>query len=199
MANPYRLILNICLVGSLVHCAVCSHAKEPAKRVVSRTKTLANGDLYVAQEMVINAPVEKVWAAYTTSEGWKAWVAPVAKVDLRVGGKIKTNYRKNGSVDDDDANTLHVVNYVPHRLLTLQAEVAKDFPDVLIEQEKSLYNVVTFEPLGKNKTKVVSYGVGYRETPELLALLKFFVPANEKLHAKLIEYVEGSSKPKKTP
>ena len=56
------------------------------------------------------------------------------------------------------------------------------------------YNVVTFEADGDNKTKVVSFGVGYRDTPELQKMLKFFVDANEQSYVSLLNYVEKGKK-----
>lgn len=169
--------------------SVVADEKEK-KTVTSQIEKSENGDVFVIQEVNINAPVEKVWAAYTTSEDWMGWIAPVAKVELKIGGVIKTNYRKDAAVEDDDWNTLHVINYVPNRVLTLQAEVSKNWPAVLKEREKQMFNVIVFEPQGDNKTKVVSYGIGYRDTPASQQLLKFFVPANESAYKALIAYVE---------
>ena len=161
------------------------------KPVSSRVETMENGDIFLTQEALINAPLNKVWEAYTTSAGWSSWVAPVATVDFKIGGEIRTNYNKDGTTDDEDINVLHIVNYVPERLITLQAQVRKNWPDVLKEQEKRLFNIVTFERLGDNKTKVTSIGIGYKDTPELQNLLKFFVPANEETLQHLIDYVEN--------
>ena len=37
-------------------------------------------------EFEVNAPIEKVWEAWTTPEGIKTFYAPDCKVDLRVDG-----------------------------------------------------------------------------------------------------------------
>ncbi|MEM7558168.1 MAG: SRPBCC domain-containing protein [Planctomycetota bacterium] len=166
-------------------------AQEKEKSVQSEVTTAENGDIFMTQEVVIDAPIKKVWAAYTTSEGWQGWVAPVAKVDLKIGGLIKTNYRKDGKLTDDDAITLHVINYVPERMLTLQAELADNFPKILKAREKQMYNVITFGSLKDDKkTKLVSYGIGYKDSPELQSMMKFFIQANEQSYLKLKEYVE---------
>ncbi|MFK7817292.1 MAG: SRPBCC domain-containing protein [Planctomycetaceae bacterium] len=167
-----------------------------ANRVKTTIKTEKNGDMFLIHETTLNAPVAKVWDAYTTSEGWKSWVAPVAKVDLKIGGLIKTNYRKGGKLTDEDAITLHIINYVPQRALTFQAELGKNFPAILKSREKQMFNLLTFEPIGKGKTKLVSYGIGYKDSPELQAMMKFFVKANEDSLLQLIKYVEtGEGEP----
>ena len=60
-------------------------------------------------------------------------------------------------------NTLRIVNYVPRRLLTLQAA----------------------------ESKKTSYGVGYQDTPAHQKMLQFFIPANEALYPNLKKMLEG--------
>lgn len=64
------------------------------------------------------------------------------------------------------------------------------FPEVLKSREKQMYNLITFEPISDTKTKVVSYGIGYKDSPELQKMLKFFVKANEDSYVQFIKYVE---------
>ena len=54
-------------------------------------------------------------------------------------------------------------------------------------QEQNMYNVILFERLGKNKSKIISYGIGYKDSPEMKKLMKFFVSANETTMKKLID------------
>ncbi len=42
----------------------------------------------------------------------------------------------------------------------------------------------------EERTRIRSYGIGYRDTPDYQQLMDFFVPANEGLIAKLIEVLE---------
>ena len=167
-------------------------AEESRSAVISRVQTESNGDLILIHEVTTTAAVDVVWKAYTTTEGWKAWVTPNVNVDLRVGGVIRANYRKDGKLTDNDAIVSHVINYVPQRLLTIQAELGPHFPAVMKDREKQLYNVVTFQPLPGGGTKVVSYGTGYRNTPELQKMLRFFLQANDATLKKLVSYVESS-------
>ena len=184
-----KSLLPIAYACFLLQSALWGQEKE--ERIESKVETSSNGDVFLIQELTLKAPVEKVWDAYTTTKGWQAWVAPVSSVDLKIGGLIKSNYRKDGKLTDDDAITIHVINYVPNRVLTLKSELGENFPAVLKEQEERMYNVITFEPKGEKETKLVSYGIGYKDSPELKRMLKFFVQANEQSYAKLIEYVES--------
>ncbi|MEM7231721.1 MAG: SRPBCC domain-containing protein [Planctomycetota bacterium] len=164
--------------------------EEPAIRSDITKET--NGDVFLTQTVRTKASLDKVWAAYTTSDGWKSWVAPVAEVDFKIGGEIRSNYRADGKITDGDTVKLRIVNYVPKQVLTLQAEVNKNWPEVLKAQEKRLYNVITFHELPNGGTKVVSHGIGYTNDPKLQQLLRFFVSANEQSFRKLISAVETS-------
>ncbi len=164
-------------------------ADEKKKAISSEIVTEKNGDVFLIQEVHVKASIDKVWKAYTTSEGWRAWVAPVAEVDFKIGGVIKTNYRRGAKLNDRDTNTLRVINYVPKRVITLQADVSKNWPQILRENAKQMFNVITFHEK-ENGTKILSYGIGYKDTPEFKKLLDFFVTANEKTFEKLIAYVE---------
>ena len=56
---------------------------------------------------------------------------------------------------------------------------------------ENLMNVIIFEPWGVDEARILSYGVGYRDTPEMSELIQFFIPANEGLFEALRAYLEG--------
>jgi len=120
----------------------------------------------------------------------ESWATALAEIDFKVNGTIKTNYNKTGSIGDESTITLHILNYVPKRLLTLQAELTKNFPDFMKEDEKDLYNVILFEKINPKETKVISYGIGYKNNEKYMSLMKFFIQGNEKSYYNLISYLE---------
>lgn len=165
-------------------------ASEAAPKVTSRVEETAAGELVLVQTVTIDAPVAEVWAAHTTAEGYAKWAAPVVAVDLRAGGRIRTHYDAEAKIGDPGTIELRVVNYVPERLLTLQADTSDNWPEILKEDAAHLYNVILFEPLGPARTRVVSYGTGYTKSAEMRRLLDFFAPANEGLYQDLIAQLE---------
>jgi uncharacterized protein YndB with AHSA1/START domain len=158
--------------------------------IQSRVEVLPTGERMLVEEVVIEAPVAEVWAAYTTEAGYTAWAAPKAEIDLRVGGTIKTHYGADAEVGDPGTNVLHVVNYVPERVLTLKAEIADNWPEVMKQDGERLSNVILFEALSPERTRIESYGVGYGTSPEYEALLGFFVNANRPLYEALKRHLE---------
>lgn len=161
--------------------------EEPIHSHLVRTEV---DDLILVQEVVVEAPVAEVWAAYTTEDGWRAWASPAVAIDLRAGGTIRTHYGPDARVGDPGTNTLHIVNYVPERVLTLRADVEERWPDVMKEDADNLMNVIVFESPTPNRTRILSYGVGYRDTEAYAELMAFFVPANEGLFQGLKDTLE---------
>lgn len=157
----------------------------------SSVVSTAADELVLIQEVEVAAPVDLVWAAYTTQEGWTAWASPVAEIDLRAGGTIRTHYGTGAAIGDPGTNTLHIVNYVPERLLTLRAEVSERWPEIMRADAEHLMNVVVFVPESSSQTRILSYGVGYRDADAYAELMGFFIQANEQLFSALKTYLEG--------
>lgn len=161
-----------------------SESPEPAleaEAIQSQLIKTDSNDLILLQEVVVEAPVEEVWNAYTTEEGWRSWASPVVEIDLRAGGTIRTHYGADAKIGDPGTNTLHILNYVPLRLLTLQAEVEDRWPEVMKQDAGNLMNVIIFESPTPAQTRILSYGVGYRDSEAYTELMNFFIPANEGL------------------
>ena len=159
-------------------------------RVITTIDSTNRKEIVLIQEFSINVPLDSVWNAYTTKEGWENWAVPLAEVDFKVSGLIRTNYNKQGTIGDSSTIVLHVVNYVPRKLITLQAELNAHFPEFMKKDEKDFYNLIYFEKIDRSLTKVVSYGIGYKNSPKYHKLLKFFISGNEMSYKNLIQYLE---------
>lgn len=160
----------------------------------SRVKTVIDtsdaDNLVLIQSMTIEAPIKNVWNAYTTSEGWENWATAKAKIDFKLGGLIQTRYDKDAQIGDEGTITLHVINYVPQRMLTIQAEISPHFPEFMKEDAKHMYNTILFEKVTAQKTKIISYGIGYKNNEKYKPLLDFFIKGNEMSSINLITYLE---------
>lgn len=160
------------------------------KRVVSTIDFTRTPELVLIQEFTVDAPIDSVWNAYTTKEGWESWAVPMAEVDLKVGGFIKTNYNIEGKIGDSTTIVTNIINYVPNRLITLQAEITNNFPDFMKKEAKDFFNVIYFDETESGMTNVKSFGIGYKNNPKYLSLMEYFIPANEKTLMSLIQYLE---------
>ena len=75
-------------------------------------------------ERIFNAPVERVFAAWTSEEvlrrwlhGMSGWETPTAEVDLRVGGRIRILMRDPSGGAESGATGEYRVVDPPHRLV----------------------------------------------------------------------------------
>ena len=175
--------LLICLLFAST--GLCLHAGEVRVTVKEDGK-----GLFLQEQFEVAAPLHKVWKFYTTSEGWRAWIAPVAEVDFRVGGTIRTHYDPQGKIGGPNTITLHIINYVPGRLITLQSEPNERMRGVSLEEQKDLFNVIGFEALDDKRTRVTSHGIGYRNLPGHREVLDYFKRANGSHYQKLIKALE---------
>ncbi len=75
-------------------------------------------------------------------------------------------------------------------MLKLQAELTDNFPEFMKEDEKELYNLIVFEEISPKETKVISYGIGYKNNDKYKSLMEFFIKGNEQSYLNLISYLE---------
>jgi len=160
------------------------------KRVVSTIDSSYDNEIVLIQEFTVNVPLDSVWNAFTTKRGWESAFVAIAEVDGKVGGIIQTSYNKNATIGDSSTIVLHIINYVPLKLITLQAEITSNFPEFMKKEEKDFYNVIYFNEKEEGKTSIESYGIGYKNTEKYLSLLKFFIQGNEQSYLSLIKYLE---------
>ncbi|NNC47742.1 MAG: hypothetical protein HKO13_04830 [Sphingomonas sp.] len=143
-----------------------------------------DGDqVFLQQTIVLDTDLASAWSLYTTSDGASRWMAPRIEVDLRAGGSMRSHYDPSATIGDPGTVEVRIVNYVPRRLLTLQADlsaVEADWltPEVRAAQDQ-LYNVIEFEALGPDRTRITSWGIGYRDALGWEKMIAFFTRANE--------------------
>ncbi len=171
-------------------------SESHVNRTVSVVDSTQSNNMVLIQTFEVKATLDQVWDAYTTKKGWESWVAPVAEVDFKIGGHIQTNYDKNAKIGDKGTIRLHIINYVPNKMITLQAEVTDNFPAIMKKDAKNLFNVIVFEETQTNTAKITSYGIGYRKSAEYIKMMKFFISGNEASHQQLISYLESGQQTK---
>ena len=183
------LILTACSPSEIL--TQDASAQAGNKEISSKVDSTAAGELILTQEVIVHASLQSVWDAYTTEAGWAKWSTPLVAMDFRVGGEIKTNYNAEGTLGDETTNTLFIRNYVPLKLLTLQADIAPNWPEFMKEEADDLYNVILFESLDEKKTRVISYGMGYKNNEKYLGLMDFFIQGNEFSYQQLKKALEN--------
>lgn len=182
----YSLLLCLPMISSAQNEEI-----EREKRIQSRVDSSNVENVVLEQIFIVNVPIDSVWNALTTGDGWEAWATAQAEVDLKINGTIRTHYSKEGKLGDTASVTLHIINFVPQRMITLQAEITNNFPEFMKEDEKEFFNTIILEEISPGKTRVTSFGMGYKLNDKYRSLMKFFVKGNEDSYLNMINYLES--------
>ena len=114
----------------------------------------------LVHESVVNAPLDQVWATYTTKAGLESWMVAHAEIDLRVGGIMKTCYDPKGTVGGPKAIGNTILSYEPMRMFSFKVAKAPQgfpFPNAIT----NMWTVVYFEAKDDNTTRVRGVSLGF--------------------------------------
>ena len=131
----------------------------------------------IVAEAVIDAPVDAVWNAWASGDGLRSWLAPHADIDLRVGGRMRTNYGAQGSLGDPQTIENTILSLDPKRMLSIQVSRVPDgfpFPNAV----KHMWTVMYFEPVGSDRTRLRVVGLGFQPDDESQRMRAFFERGN---------------------
>ncbi len=132
-----------------------------------------DGTRYYEDSLVIAAPIQKLWAAFTDGAEFRRWSAPVSAVDFRLGGAIEASYDPKGRLGDPDNIKNAFIAYVPGRLLVFRnVQAPAGLPGRAVYGQT--VKVVEFAPAGAGATRVTVSGIGFGTGPDFAALYQFF-------------------------
>lgn len=131
------------------------------------------GDRALQLSIDVPATPEEVFAAFTTSEGFRSWAAPVAKVDLRVGGMIESSYDAKARIGDPNNIRNQILAYVPGRLLVIRnVQAPSGFADP--EYFGKTVTIIELTPLAPRRTRVTLTNAGYGAGERFATLYRHF-------------------------
>ncbi len=138
---------NVALLGALVACC-CAMASGggPIGAASPDERT-------ITVERVIAAPVEKVWRAWTTAEGWKECMGVPLNVELRPGGPFEVWFAPTAPEGQRGSEGCRVLSYLPERMLSFSWNTPPNFPTLRAKGPVNIV-VIEFEPQGDEQTRV---------------------------------------------
>lgn len=140
----------------------------------------------LVHEGVVEGPASEVWAAFTTGKGQESWMVAHSKMDLKVGGLMRTHYDPKGTIGDPRTIENTIISYDPERMLSIRVTKAPEgfpFPNAV----KGMWTVIYFEPLGPQSTRVKIVGLGFGGDEESKKMRAFFDRGNAYTLKKLQE------------
>lgn len=148
------------------------------------------GDRVLTWQVTVAAPVTDVWNAFTTKKGIEAWMVPLAAVDFRIGGTIKTNYHANGVIGDDSTITHHILSYEPQRMMSIRVTAPASAPVAKITE--AAWHIYYFKPIDAGHTRYTLKTCGWGEGPDWDAAEAFFQRGNDWTLQQLVQRFANS-------
>ena len=131
----------------------------------------------LVHEGIVDAPLEKVWDSWTTSEGLRSWLAPHADIDFRIAGTMRANYSPDGDLGDAQTIENMILSFDPHEMISIQvskAPVDFPFPNAIFE----MWTVIYFQSIDPARTSVRIVANGFSVDEESQAMRAFFDQGN---------------------
>src|SRR5687768_631466 len=127
----------------------------------------------IVTEAVVDAPVSRVWEAFTTKAGMESWMVASGDIDPRIGGRMRTSYRKGADLDGDTAIHQEILSIDPGRMLSYRTvKSPKDFPFATTIGQT--WTVIYLDPMDAGRTKVTVKMLGYSSDAESQKMRAFF-------------------------
>ncbi|MBC8064172.1 MAG: SRPBCC domain-containing protein [Chlorobia bacterium] len=155
-----------------------------------RMLRLVTADQPLVHSVVVDAPVKKVWEAYTTTSGIISWMVPKGEVALRVGGYLRTSYSKDSKLTGPDVIENTILAFDPERMISIKCTKMPDkFP--FKKAMENVWTVLYFKPVGDKKTEVVCRMIGFDGTGESVQMKNFFRQGNQQEFDMLTKYFKS--------
>ena len=160
----------------------------------------AHGDERILRkEVVVDAPVEKVWWAWTTPEGIASFFSPDSKIELRLGGayEMYMGMKKADESGGRGSEGCKLLGYIPNEMLSFEW----NFPPkvmALRNAHAKTHVVLRFDPVEGGKTRVRFAQLGWQEGPDSDAGYAYFDNAWGHVMEQLRSKVKGSDTEQKT-
>jgi uncharacterized protein YndB with AHSA1/START domain len=123
----------------------------------------ASAEKAIDREVLVNAPVAKVWQAWTTTDGIKTFFAPDAHVELRVDGPFEIFFNPYAPPGQKGADGMRIIGFQNERMLSFTWNAPPDLPEA---RKQRTIVILRFEPQGDAQTRVILHHVGWGDGGE---------------------------------
>ena len=177
-----------------------AQTSPPAYPVADQSWAAADGTRVLQQAIEVPAGAPDVWKAFTTSEGFASWAAPVAFVDFRLGGYIETTYDPQGKIGAAGNIRNEIVAFVPGKMLAIRNTQAPPVTAFDVPTFQSLHTVILFDPAGPTATRVTIVQPGYGAGEKFDGVYAHFARGNAwSLQQLARRFAEGPAKGTRPP
>lgn len=147
-------------------------------QVNNTSYTTSNGEKVLQLSVVVPVDVQTAWKLFTTDDGLKKWIAPVAHIEYMSGGNITTNYDSSKPLDDPSSIRLPIINYLENEFITLKVNLNGNFPESCRKSDQNLQEIVQLKPVDAGHTRIISSMIGWGKGADWDKTYAFFEKGN---------------------
>ncbi len=137
----------------------------------------------IQKEAIINATIENVWDAWTTSKGAEAFFAPKANIKLGIGGPYELYFDPDAPEGSRGSEGMKILSFLPMEMLSFDWNAPPQYPTVRGDQHT--WVVVQFNAIDSSKTRIRLSHVGWKEGDEWNKVFQYFKRAWDVVLARL--------------
>jgi len=139
------------------------HRSMHVRAIAGATLALAASAAIAAEraidkEVVVAAPIEAVWQAWTTRAGIRTFFAPDAEVDARVGGAFHIHINPFAEPGMKGADDMRYMALQPPTMLSFDWNAPPSLPEVRAQRT---FVVVRLAPVDAKSTRVSLHHTGW--------------------------------------
>jgi uncharacterized protein YndB with AHSA1/START domain len=139
----------------------------------------------ISAELIIKAPVDKVYKAWTTEEGIKSFFAPDCNIKMELMGPYEIIFLPKNRKGSRGGEGNVVLTFQKNKMLSFTWNSPPEFPKVRNERTHVL---IKFVPIGDNSTKLFFFQDGWGEGDEWDKVYDYFDNAWKKVVLPRLQY-----------
>lgn len=128
----------------------------------------------IVVEVIVKAPIDDVWQAWTTTDGVKSFFAPDAHVQLQVDGPFEIFFNPYAKPGEKGADGMRIIGFQESKMLSFTWNAP---PHLLEARKQRSVVIVRFAPDGKEGTRVTLHHVAWGEGGEWDKAYEYFSKA----------------------
>ncbi|HSP76957.1 MAG TPA: SRPBCC domain-containing protein, partial [Myxococcaceae bacterium] len=128
----------------------------PAARSEATPRVLSKG-------VEVKAARAEVWRAFTTTEGARTFLAPDARIELRLGGAYELYFAPEAPVGSRGCDGCRVLSWVPEEMVSFTWSAPPSLPETRWQRT---FVVVRLDDAGEGRTRVRLTHGGWKEGAE---------------------------------
>ncbi len=132
-------------------------------------------DRTLSAETIVEATLDEVWEAWTTSEGLATFLTPSCNVELGIGGPFEVYFLRDNPYGSRGSEYCRILSYLPKRMLSFEWNAPPQFED--LRNHRHTWVVLFFEVHDENHVRVELNQYGWGKGKSWNALFDYFSDA----------------------